>query len=77
MNIIYDSWDASYKSLFGAIKRGEMCLFSIKLPLETKLDSQPVMVIFKPGYKERFLVMTESKKRKRSCCLFHLILQNI
>jgi len=64
MNIIYDSWDASYKSLFGAIKRGEMCLFSIKLPLETKLDSQPVMVIFKPGYKERFLVMTESKKEK-------------
>ena len=51
MKKIYDSWDLSYKSVFGAIKSEEFCDFTIKLPDSLKIDSAPVMTIYKIGFK--------------------------
>lgn len=60
MKKIYDSWDSSYKSSFGAMKTGQCCDFSIRIPHDMNLDFAPVMVIFRTGFKERFLTMTET-----------------
>jgi glycosidase len=57
---IFDSWDSSYKSKFGALKCGEPCRFSVRLPKEIKNDLPPIMVIFRVGFKERFLIMEEA-----------------
>ena len=60
MKKIYDSWDSTYKSCFGAMKNGQCCDFTIRIPQNMKLDFPPVMVIFRTGFKERFLTMTET-----------------
>ena len=57
MKPIYDSWDRAYKSIFGAIRRNEPCTFTICLPKSTKLDSNPMLVLFRVGMKERFVPM--------------------
>ncbi len=59
MKPIYDSWDLSYKSIFGAIKQGETCRFTIRLAKDIPLESPPVLVLFRTGFKERFLRMNE------------------
>lgn len=57
MKPIYDTWNLNYKSIFGAIKQGETCNFSIRLPKNISLDFPPVLVLFRTGFKERFLNM--------------------
>ncbi|MDO5559194.1 MAG: glycoside hydrolase family 13 protein [Oscillospiraceae bacterium] len=54
---IYDSWDTSYKSVFGAIKQEEFCNFTIRLDDEYTPDYDPVMIIYRTGFKERFIKM--------------------
>ena len=52
---IYDSWNPEYKSVFGAIKTGEKCTFTIDL---TGLGAyNPMLVLYRPYYKESFLTM--------------------
>ncbi len=55
MSHLYDSWDAAYKSPFGAVKNGKVCHFSIRLPKEVQPDFAPCLVLFRTGFKERFL----------------------
>lgn len=57
MKQIYDSWNRAYKSVFGALRRNEPCTFTICLPKHTKLDSNPMLVLFRVGMKERFVPM--------------------
>lgn len=57
MKLVYDSWNRTYKSVFGALRRNEPCTFTICLPKTTKLDSNPMMVLFAVGMKERFIPM--------------------
>lgn len=57
---VYDSWDSSYKSVFGALKRNEECTFTVKISKDIPIDSPPVMVLFRTGFKERFLKMVRS-----------------
>ena len=59
MKLIYDSWDLDYKSIFGAIKQGETCRFTIRLAKDILLESPPVLVLFRTGFKERFLRLNE------------------
>lgn len=57
MKPIYDSWDRAYKSVFGALRRNAPCTFTICLPKSQKLDSNPMLVMFRVGLKERFIPM--------------------
>lgn len=57
---IYDSWDNVYKSNFGALKRGESCKFMVSLPKNIHHDLPPIMVVFRIGFKERFIAMNET-----------------
>lgn len=59
---IYNSWDASYKSIFGALRIGQVCDFSIRIPNNTQYEGDPVMIIFRTGFKERFLPMLQTDK---------------
>ena len=57
MQPIYDSWDESYKQPFGAVARRSECIFSIFMPKDIPLDYLPVLVLFRTGFRERFLTM--------------------
>lgn len=57
MKPIYDTWDLNYKSIFGAVRQSETCRFSICLPKDITPDFSPVLVLFRTGFKERFLNM--------------------
>ena len=57
MQRIYDSWDRAYKSVFGALRRNEPCTFTVCLPKDTGLSSPPMLVLYRPGMKERFIPM--------------------
>ena len=57
MKRIYDSWDRAYKSVFGALRQNEPCTFTVCLPADTVLDSNPMLVLYRPGMKERFIPM--------------------
>jgi len=59
MKPIYDTWSLEYKSIFGAVKQFETVSFSIRLPKELPLDFPPVLVLFRTGFKERFLNMND------------------
>ncbi|HKM32254.1 MAG TPA: alpha-amylase family glycosyl hydrolase, partial [Oscillospiraceae bacterium] len=52
---IYDSWDTSYKSIFGTLKRAEDCKFRLRLPPDTA--GEPVLVIYRLGFKVKFVPM--------------------
>ncbi len=52
---LYDSWDEVYKSPFGAVRKGKECSFSLHLPKDIHPDYPPVLVLFRTGFKERFL----------------------
>ncbi len=60
MKPIYDSWNLNYKSIFGAIRQGETCRFAIRLPKDVVPDFPPVLVLFRTGFKERFLPMMQT-----------------
>ncbi len=64
MKLLYDSWDKNYKSVFGALKRHQQCRFSIRLPKEDVLDFPPVLVLFRTGFKERFLPMFKTAEEE-------------
>lgn len=57
MKLMFDSWDKNYKSVFGALKQGQTCSFSIRLSKDIIPDFPPVLVLFRTGFKERFLSM--------------------
>ena len=57
MSHLYDSWDTSYKSPFGAIRKGKVCYFQIRLPKEVTPDYAPCLVLFRTGFRERFISM--------------------
>lgn len=57
---VFDSWDSSYKSKFGALSRGDSCKFMVRIPKTVYHDLPPIMVIFRTGFKEHFLIMNES-----------------
>lgn len=65
---IYDSWDSDYKSQFGAIRRLSECRFTIRLPKEINLDYAPVLVLFRTGFKERFITMNFDGEFEGSNC---------
>ena len=56
---IYDSWDSAYKSRFGALPAGTACAFSVRLPKNIPHDLPPVMVVFRTGFKERYIMLNE------------------
>jgi 4-alpha-glucanotransferase len=64
MSKIFDSRDREYKSVFGAVKAGQICDFTVRIPDGKVIDSPPVMVIYRTGFKERFLIMTETVKEQ-------------
>lgn len=57
MKPIYDSWEIKYKSIFGAVRQYSTCRFTIRLPKDVRPDFPPVIVLFRTGFKERFLNM--------------------
>ena len=60
MKPVYDTWHLGYKSIFGAVKQFEVCRFSIRLAKDIVPDFPPVMILFRTGFKERFLPMNVS-----------------
>ena len=68
MKKIYDSWDLSYKSVFGAIKSEEFCDFTIKIPESLNIDSAPVMTIYRLGFKKRFIKMNQTGSEDGCTC---------
>ncbi|WP_303805701.1 glycoside hydrolase family 13 protein [Ruminococcus flavefaciens] len=59
MRPIYDTWNLGYKSIFGAVRQFETCRFTIRLPKHVKPDFSPVLVLFRTGFKERFISMND------------------
>ena len=57
MSHLYDSWNTEYKTPFGAVREGKVVYFQIRLPKELQPDFPPCLVLFRPGYKERFITM--------------------
>lgn len=54
---IYDSFDTYYKSPFGAVERNTEISFKIIVPEEINY-TECVLVMFRPGFKERFSFLT-------------------
>ena len=54
MKPIFDCFLEEYKSPFGAIEQGTECKFVIKFPEDTMVE-EPMLVMFRPGFKERFI----------------------
>ncbi len=57
MTPIFDTWKLEYKSIFGAVRQFETITFSIRLSKDIEPDFPPVLVLFRTGFKERFLTM--------------------
>ena len=57
MSHLYDSWSNEYKTPFGAVYQGRVVYFQIRLPREIQPDYSPCLVLFRPGYRERFINM--------------------
>ena len=57
MSHLYDSWSNEYKTPFGAVYQGRVVYFQIRLPKEMQPDYSPCLVLFRPGYRERFINM--------------------
>ena len=57
MSHLYDSWDPDYKTPFGAVRQGKVVYFQIRMPKELHPDFSPCLVLFRNGYKERFISM--------------------
>lgn len=65
--LLFDSWDPRYKSKFGAIRRNSNCTFTVRIPKDLRLDCPPVMVLFRSGFRERFLTL--SRIREEADCI--------
>ncbi len=59
MKPIFDCFSEEYKNPFGALQRGEECRFTIRFPEDTMID-EPMLVVFRPGFKERFIKLEEA-----------------
>ncbi len=59
MSTIYDAWNLNYKSIFGAVRQFETVRFTIRLNKNIRPDYSPVIVLFRTGFKERFISMNE------------------
>ncbi|MCQ2491409.1 MAG: glycoside hydrolase family 13 protein [Ruminococcus sp.] len=59
MKPIFDAWDLNYKSIFGAVRQNETIRFTIRLSKDIHLDFAPVIVLFRTGFKERYINMNE------------------
>lgn len=64
MKPIYDTWNLGYKSIFGAVRQYETCRFTIRLPKNVRPDFPPVLVLFRTGFKERFITMNEETEEE-------------
>ena len=53
-NIIYDSFDESCKSPFGAVKQFSACEFTLRFPRIMNI-TEPSIVMFRPGFKEKYV----------------------
>lgn len=51
---IFDCFSEDYKKPFGALQTNENCVFTLRFPNNTMVE-EPVLVVFRPGYKERFI----------------------
>jgi glycosidase len=49
---IYDSFKAQYKHPFGAVKRLQSCVFTLRFPTYMQIE-RVMLVMFRPGYKEK------------------------
>jgi glycosidase len=49
---IYDSFKKEYKQPFGAVKRLESCVFTLRFPVYMQAE-HITLVMFRPGYKEK------------------------
>jgi glycosidase len=67
--IIFNSWDSNYKKPFGAVRTGDKCTFSIRLPKDLQLDYNPAMVFYRTGFRERFLTM-EFTREETDCNVY-------
>lgn len=70
MKPIYDSWDIKYKSIPGAVRQHETCRFSIRLPKDTVLDFPPILILFRTGFKERFIPMILEDTDEDDCNVY-------
>ena len=64
MRPLYDTWNLGYKSIFGAVRQFETCRFTIRLPKHVKPDFSPVLVLFRTGFKERFISMNQVEEEE-------------
>lgn len=64
MKPIYDSWDLKYKSVFGALRQNQTCTFTIRIPRDTVPDFLPVLILFRTGFKERFIPMVQMESEE-------------
>jgi glycosidase len=49
---LYDSFKTEYKAPFGAVKRLQSCVFTLRFPTYMKVE-RVILVMFRPGYKEK------------------------
>lgn len=69
---IFDCFDHNYKHPFGAIRRGQPAMFNLRLP-KTMRVSGLMLVMFRPGYKERFIelgIQDQSQDDNIYSCVF-------
>ncbi|MCL1831495.1 MAG: glycoside hydrolase family 13 protein [Oscillospiraceae bacterium] len=53
---IYDAYDESYKSPFGAVKQNAPCEFTLKFPRVMNV-TEPQLVMVRPGHKEKYVAL--------------------
>lgn len=70
---IYNSFSTGYKSPFGAVRQFQPCVFNLKFPKSMHI-SEPTLVMFRPGFKERFAPLSlsdESTDIDTYTCVFN------
>jgi glycosidase len=58
---IYDSFKKEYKVPFGAVKRLQACVFTLRFPVYMQVE-HITLVMFRPGYKEKHMPLEYSAK---------------
>lgn len=54
---LFDCFDTGYKHPFGALRRGQPSIFNVRIPKSMQVSGL-TLVMFRPGYKERFIELT-------------------
>ncbi|MCI5579191.1 MAG: glycoside hydrolase family 13 protein [Oscillospiraceae bacterium] len=54
---LFDCFDTGYKHPFGAVRRGQPSIFNVRIPKYMQVSGL-TLVMFRPGYKERFIELT-------------------